>query len=145
MKTVTLEGLGPVPAVGLGMMRLPGCEDPASFIREAIEAGLHFFDHADIYGGGGSETIFGKAAKGLPRESYILQSKCGIRDGYYDLSKEHILASADAILRRLNTDYLDVLLLHRPDALMEPEEVAEAFDALHGAGKVRRFGVSNMN
>ena len=79
------------------------------------------------------------------REKIILQSKCGIDRGLYDFSKEHILTAVDGILSRLNTDYLDVLLLHRPDALCEPEEVAEAFDALKSSGKVRNFGVSNHN
>jgi predicted oxidoreductase len=127
------------------MMRFVGCDDPASFVRAALEAGLNFFDHADIYGGGESERTFGKAVAGLPRESYILQSKCGICTGYYDLSKGHILKSADNSLYRLNAEYLDVFLLHRPDALMEPEEIAEAFDELYQKGKVRHFGVSNMN
>ena len=147
MKTVMIGDIGPVPAVGLGMMRFAGCDDPPAFLRAALASGLNFFDHADIYGGGESERIFGKAMAGMgvPRESYVLQSKCGICTGYYDLSKEHILNSADKSLYRLNTEYLDILLLHRPDALMEPEEVAEAFDELYEKGKVRRFGVSNMN
>ncbi len=132
----------------IGCMRMAG-KTPAemnSFIHTAVEHGLNWFDHADIYGGGNSETVFGKALAGdtsLKREDLIIQSKCGIRKGYYDLSKEHILASVDEILSRLNTDYLDILLLHRPDALVEPEEVASAFDALEEAGKVRAFGVSN--
>ena len=79
------------------------------------------------------------------REKIILQSKCGIRQGMFDFSKEHILNSVDGILKRLRTEYLDVLLLHRPDALVEPEEVAEAFDQLESSGKVRHFGVSNQN
>lgn len=145
MNTVQLNGLGAVPAVGLGMMRLPGSENPVSFIRKAIEAGLNFFDHADIYGGGESERIFGRAVSGIARETYIVQSKCGIQRGFYDLSKDHIIASTKASLYRLNLAYLDILLLHRPDALMEPEEVAEAFDTLHSEGIVRHFGVSNMN
>ena len=105
-----------------------------------------FFDHADIYRDGVCEEIF---ANVLPmrtaiREKIILQSTCGVRTGIaFDFSKEHILASVDGSLRRLQTDYLDVLLLHRPDALVEPEEVAEAFDTLQTAGKVRHFGVSN--
>ena len=93
-----------------------------------------------------SETVFGEAFAGDPslkREDIYLQSKCGIRQGYYDLSKEHILKSVDGILKRLQTDYLDLLLLHRPDALVEPEEVAAAFDVLFESGKVRHFGVSN--
>ncbi len=79
------------------------------------------------------------------REKMIIQTKCGIRDGYYDFSKEHIIEAVNGSLKRLNTDYIDILLLHRPDALMEPEEVAEAFTILHSSGKVRYFGVSNQN
>lgn len=137
-----------VPAVVPGCMRLAqlGREEMNHFIHSAMERGANFFDHADIYGGGRSEELFGEAMQGdlsLKREDLILQSKCGIRKGYYDLSREHILASVDKILKRLQTDYLDVLLLHRPDALVEPEEVAEAFDRLEQSGKVRYFGVSN--
>ena len=117
------------------------------YIHSAMELGINFFDHADIYGGGKSEEIFGQAMKddsSLKREDMILQSKCGIRPGIcYDLSKKYILTSVDNILKRLNTEYLDILLLHRPDALVEPQEVAEAFDELEKAGKVRAFGVSN--
>ena len=111
-----------------------------------MEQGAYFFDHADIYGGGQSEAIFGEAMvqdKSIKREELILQSKCGIRQGFFDFSKEHIISSVDGILKRLQTEYLDVLLLHRPDALVEPEEVAEAFEELHAKGKVRYFGVSN--
>ncbi len=117
-----------------------------SFIHTAFERGLNWYDHADIYGGGKSEEVFGLAMandSSLKREDFIIQSKCGIRKGFYDFSKEYILASVDGILDRLRTEYLDVLLLHRPDALMEPEEVAEAFDLLEASGKVRAFGVSN--
>lgn len=146
MKQLPLGAKGPmVPAIGLGLMRLPTCPDPAGFLRTAMDAGFSFFDHADIYGGGESERIFGTAMAGVPRESYVLQSKCGIRKGFYDLSKEYILSSVDGSLKRLHTDYLDLLLLHRPDALMEPDEIAEAFTTLRTAGKVRRFGVSNMS
>lgn len=103
---------------------------------------------ADIYGGGECEEIFSDAIhmSDSVREKVILQSKCGICPGVsFDFSKEHILESVDGSLKRLKTDYLDVLLLHRPDALIEPEEVAEAFDILHKTGKVRYFGVSNQN
>lgn len=120
----------------------------ATLLETALENGIRHFDHADIYGygSGESERRFAQAmhAHGCPRESIILQSKCGIRDGYYDSSAAHILASVDGILDRLGTDYLDILLLHRPDALMEPTEVAEAFNRLQTTGKVRRFGVSNF-
>lgn len=111
-----------------------------------MDMGLNYFDHADIYGGGECEEIFGTVLEedsSLRREDMIIQSKCGICNGYYDHSKEHILDSVDGILRRLKTEYLDVLLLHRPDALTEPEEIAEAFDLLSASGKVRAFGVSN--
>ncbi len=150
MKTIRLGAAGPlVPAIGLGMMRLPNCPAPGAFLRAAMDAGFHFFDHADIYGGGSSETIFGQAMAGVPRDRYLLQSKCGIhKEGvkkYYDHSAPYIISSVEGILKRLNTDYLDLLLLHRPDALMEPEEIAGAFDALRTAGKVRHFGVSNSS
>ncbi|MBQ4068652.1 MAG: aldo/keto reductase [Lachnospiraceae bacterium] len=116
-------------------------------INAAIENGINFFDHADIYGQGKSELIFAEAVKnnsGIKREDIILQSKCGIRPGIcYDFSKDYIIKSVDGILQRLNTEYLDILLLHRPDALVEPYEVAEAFDELYRNGKVRKFGVSN--
>ena len=107
---------------------------------------FEFFDHADIYGKGECEKIFADVIGMSPsvREKIILQSKCGIRPGFFDFSKEHILNSVDGILSRLNTEYLDILLLHRPDALVEPCEVAEAFDILHKSGKVRYFGVSNQ-
>ena len=111
-----------------------------------MELELNFCDHADIYGGGACERVFGEMIKdaGVRREDLIIQSKCAIVPGkMYDFSKEHILSAVDGSLKRLGTDYLDVLLLHRPDALMEPEEVAEAFDELEKSGKVRHFGVSN--
>ena len=117
-----------------------------SYLAFCLENGLNFFDHADIYGKGVCETKFGQAVKrmGIQREDLILQSKCGIVPGImYDFSKEHILKSVDDILKRLGTEYLDVLVLHRPDALAEPEEVAEAFNSLEDSGKVRHFGVSN--
>ncbi|MBF0787527.1 MULTISPECIES: aldo/keto reductase family oxidoreductase [unclassified Streptococcus] len=141
-------GLG-VSRIALGCMRMASLDDKAAqaVVETALEQGITFFDHADIYGGGASERRFAMAMKGLKvdREAIMLQSKCGIRKGYFDFSKEHIVASVDAILSRLETDYLDVLALHRPDALMEPEEVAEAFSELKAAGKVRYFGVSNQN
>lgn len=139
-----------VPVVAVGCMRIGEMElsNAERFIRSAMEEGLNFFDHADIYGRGKCEQVFAEAVQMTPllREKMILQSKCGIVPGkMYDFSKEHILASVDGILERLKTEYLDVLLLHRPDALMEPEEVAEAFDKLEKAGKVRHFGVSNQS
>jgi len=132
-----------------GCMRFSGFDKEGMnrYIHSALELGINFFDHADIYGNGKSEEIFGQAMEGdfsLKREDMILQSKCGIRPGVcYDLSKDYILQSVDGILKRLRTDYLDILLLHRPDALVEPLEVAQAFDELEKSGKVRAFGVSN--
>lgn len=136
------------PAIALGCWRLHqrGHDEVTALLDAAMRHGINFFDHADIYGQGQSERIFADAVHelGLPRESMLLQSKCGIRNGYYDSGRRHILDSVDGILGRLDTDYLDILLLHRPDALMEPDEVAEAFSALAAAGKVRHFGVSNF-
>lgn len=140
-----------VPVVAVGCMRINSLDKPAaeSFVQTALENGANFFDHADIYGGGECESIFAEAIQMSPsvRETIILQSKCGIRPdkGMFDFSKEHILNSVDGSLKRLNTDYLDILLLHRPDTLVEPDEVAEAFDILESSGKVRHFGVSNQN
>ena len=151
MKTIKLglSGLS-VPTIAVGCMRINGITIPEaeSFIKSSIELGANFFDHADIYGGGACEEVFAKAIDMKPsvRETIILQSKCGIRPGIsFDFSKDYILKSVDGILKRLKTDYLDVLLLHRPDALVEPEEVAKAFDKLHKSGKVKFFGVSNQN
>lgn len=139
-----------VPVVAVGCMRINGLEKKAAerFVKTALELGANFFDHADIYGMGECEEIFAEAIgmTSSVREKIFLQSKCGIVPGLmFDFSKEHILASVDKILKRLRTDYLDVLLLHRPDALVEPEEVAEAFVILENSGKVRNFGVSNQN
>ncbi len=137
--------------VSLGCMRMAdlSVKDAARVINTSLENGIDFFDHADVYGGGKSEEIFAQAIDMKPavREKIFLQSKCGIRLNpvYYDFSKEHILEAVEGSLKRLKTDYLDVLLLHRPDALVEPEEVAEAFTALHSSGKVKYFGVSNQN
>lgn len=150
MKFVNVGGTElKAPVIVLGCMRISSMDkgEVSRLIHTAMEEGIHFFDHADIYGGGACEEIFAEAVDMKPsiREQMILQSKCGIRQGMYDFSKEHILRSVDGILKRLRTDYLDVLLLHRPDALMEPEEVAEAFTRLKESGKVRYFGVSNQN
>lgn len=116
-------------------------------VGTALDLGINFFDHADIYGGGLSELRFRDAIKHLNvnRDKMIIQSKCGIREGYFDFSKEYILSSVDGILERLGTEYLDFLILHRPDVLVEPEEVAEAFTKLRAEGKVKHFGVSNQN
>ena len=139
-----------VPAVAVGCMRIDGLDKKAaaSFVGKALELGANFFDHADIYGGNRCEEKFAEAlaSAGAARGDVILQSKCGIVPGkMYDFSKEHIVGSVEGSLRRLKTDYLDSLLLHRPDALVEPEEVAEAFESLHSSGKVKYFGVSNHN
>jgi len=129
-------------------MRIGGMEPTAldKLITTSIDLGIDFYDHADIYGGGKCEEVFAASLSrlGIDRSKLILQSKCGIRKGFFDFSKEHILSSVDGILQRLSTDYLDILLLHRPDTLVEPEEVAEAFTLLQKSGKVRHFGVSNQ-
>ena len=146
MKQVLLGGRLPVSAVAMGCMRLKDAKEPAdSVIGTALELGIDFFDHADIYGGGECESLFGEWLAAHPgiRNRIVIQTKCGIRPGCYDFSKEHILSAVEGSLKRLHTDYLDVLLLHRPDTLMEPEEVAEAFNMLAVSGKVRMFGVSN--
>lgn len=139
-----------VPTIAVGCMRINGlkADEAEKFVKGALDLGANFFDHADIYGKGTCEEVFAKAVQmnSTIREKMMIQSKCGIRpDISFDFSKEHILSSVDGSLKRLKTDYLDVLLLHRPDALVEPEEVAEAFDELQSSGKVRHFGVSNQN
>lgn len=138
-----------VGEISLGCMRMHELEkkDAAYVIENAMDVGVDFFDHADIYGGGKSEEVFANAINMNDdvREKMKLQTKCGIREGLFDFSKKHILESVEGSLRRLKTDYIDSLLLHRPDALMEPEEVAEAFTTLKESGKVRYFGVSNQN
>lgn len=140
-----------VPVVAVGCMRMNSLDKRQAerFVKTSLELGANFFEHADIYGAGKCEEIFAEAIQMSPsvRDKVILQSKCGIRPdkGMFDFSKEHILTSVDNILKRLRTEYLDVLLLHRPDTLVEPEEVAEAFDQLERSGKVRHFGVSNQN
>ena len=123
-------------------------------VRAALDAGVNFFDHADIYARGKNEEAFSGVWKEMPglRDKVIVQTKCGIRfendpvpgvPARYDYSKQHILSTVEGSLRRLKTDYVDILLLHRPDALVEPEEVAAAFEQLYVSGKVRYFGVSN--
>ena len=149
MRTIKLGSSSlEVPVIAVGCMRINTLEkkEAERFVQAALEEGANFFDHADIYGKGACEEIFADAIhmNDNIREKIILQSKCGIREGMFDFSKEYILQSVDGILQRLKTDYLDVLLLHRPDALVEPEEVAEAFDILESSGKVRHFGVSNQ-
>lgn len=149
----------------LGCMGLGGgwSKDPISAehitqahcaVDTALSVGISMFDHADIYAFGKAETVFGKVLKDKPglREKILLQSKCGIRfpedngtPARYDFSASYIINSVEGILRRLSTDYLDVLMLHRPDALMDADEVADAFRLLKTSGKVRHFGVSNMS
>lgn len=133
----------------LGLMRISPLDDEEirTLVRSARDAGITMFDHADIYGEErhGCERRFGEAGAvpAAERDQVVIQSKVGIRRGYFDFSREHILTTVDESLAALETDYLDLLLLHRPDTLVEPEEVAAAFDELHAAGKVRAFGVSN--
>jgi predicted oxidoreductase len=150
MKTLTFPGTDLSPSnIILGLMRIQELSDEEirTLVGTARDAGINFFDHADIYGSSthGCEARWGEAItlSSAEREQIILQSKAGIRNGYFDFSKEHILEAVDGSLSALNTDYLDILLLHRPDALVEPEEVAAAFDTLEASGKVRHFGVSN--
>ena len=155
MKYVNLREDLKVSNVVMGCMRI--ADKPLWQTEETIALafnnGVNMYDLADVYGDGEAERVFGEAMRnlGIDRKDYILQSKCGIRkDGKgkinrFDFSKKYILKAVDNILSRLNTDYLDILLLHRPDTLVEPEEVAEAFDKLRNAGKVRAFGVSNFS
>lgn len=137
-----------VPVIGVGCMRINTLDQAAAetFLRTAVDEGLNFFDHADIYADGACEEQFAKALhmNSSIREKIMIQSKCGIRKGMFDFSKKHILEAVNGSLERLQTDYLDVLLLHRPDALVEPEEVASAFETLKSSGKVRHFGISNQ-
>ena len=135
--------------IALGCMRISQLSpvEVDHLVHTALDHGICFFDHADIYGGGQSEEKFGILLKEEPslRENMFLQSKTSIREGMYDCSGEYIIASVEKSLERLHTDHLDCLLLHRPDVLMEPQEVKEAFDQLEQSGKVLQFGFSNMN
>lgn len=139
-----------VSSIIMGCMRMPNLtvDQAERMIHTAAELGINYFDHATCYGWGEAESRFGDAfAKtGLKREDIYIQSKCGLNfdKQEFDWTKENILTSVDESLNRLKTDYLDVLLLHRPDLIFEPEEVAAAFDKLEGQGKVRHFGVSNV-
>ena len=152
MKTINVvNGPQNASAVILGCMRMPALsvEEAAGMIRAAAEEGVNFFDHATCYGDGEAETRFGDAfpLTGLRRQDVYIQSKCGLHFDRkeFDWSRDDILESAEGSLKRLKTDYLDVLLLHRPDLLFDPEEVAEAFYLLERSGKVRHFGVSNVS
>lgn len=136
-----------ISRVALGCMRIGDMTDSQAdaHIMNAVECGINYFDHADIYGGGKCEEVFGGVLRRNPelRDKIIVQTKCGIRRGMYDFSREHIVSSVEGSLKRLGIEHIDVLLLHRPDMLMEPEEVAAAFDELEQSGKVGAFGVSN--
>ncbi|MET4781652.1 aldo/keto reductase [Glaciihabitans sp. UYNi722] len=150
MKTMTLPNTTlEVSDIILGLMRIEPLSDEGirSLVGAARDSGINFFDHADVYGGKPHqcERRFGEAVTFSTEEraAVTIQSKVGIRSGFWDYSKEHILESVDKSLAALQTEYLDILLLHRPDALVEPDEVAAAFDTLLAAGKVRNFGVSN--
>ena len=153
MKQIVIGGIVESSAVALGCMRICRVpyDDARKVVFQALDLGIRLFDHADVYGFGKSEEIFGKILDlNVPsvRENIQIQTKCTlIRDEvqtlYNDQSKTHIIKSAEASLKRLGTEYLDMFLLHHPDTLVEPEEVAEAFDHLHATGKVRCFGVSN--
>ncbi|MFA6619164.1 MAG: aldo/keto reductase [Candidatus Neomarinimicrobiota bacterium] len=150
MKTLTLPSTTlKTSAIIHGCMRIAKMtiSDAEILIKTALDNGINFFDHADIYGAGKSEEVFAQALNMNPeiREKIFIQTKCGIQKGYFDFSKEHIISSLENSLKRLKTDYVDTFLLHRPDTLIEPEEVAEAFETLESAGKVRHFGVSNHN
>ena len=148
MKKINIGDMS-ASAVSLGCMRMNGLDEKSvdAIMEAALNNGINYFDHADIYGGGNSERLFGEYLKRNrnSRESIYIQTKCAIHDGQYDFSKEHIVSSVDSSLARLGIDYVDALLLHRPDTLMEPEVVAEAFECLKKSGKVRHFGVSNHN
>lgn len=139
-------------AIALGIMRMSALTSTkaAEVLETVLESGINFIDSADMYGDGKSELVFGEALKeaNISRDKFFIQSKGGIVTGdekRYDFSKQHLLDSVDGILERMGIDYLDSYLLHRPDPLMEPEEIAEAFDILQASGKVRHFGVSNFN
>lgn len=146
MKQILIGGLLPSSQIALGCSRFGSYSKKQgdALIRTCLEEGISFFDLADIYMGGASEEVFGSVLTSDLRNHLLLQSKCSVYDGYYDLSRQHILDAVDTSLKRLHTDHLDSLLLHRPDTLLEPEEIAAAFETLHREGKVRYFGVSNF-
>lgn len=163
MKQVKLGGLDALEtsAVALGIMRMTALDSDqaANVLETAHDHGITMIDSADIYGNGHSETVFGEALKktSLSRDDFVIQSKGGIVldpershgdlvfGQRYDFSKQHLIDAVDGILKRMGVDYLDSFLLHRPDTLMEPEQISDAFDTLTRAGKVRYFGVSNFN
>ena len=139
-----------VSSVILGLMRIGKMADAEirSLFDAAVESDINMIDHADVYGGTvhHCEARFGEAVRlsATDRSRLLIQTKAGIRQGYFDFSAEHILEAVDGSLAALRAEYIDVLLLHRPDALVEPDDVARAFDKLHSGGKVRHFGVSNQ-
>lgn len=151
VRKITL-GANDAPNVVLGVMRIADKtdEEVRALVAAARDVGIDFFDHADVYGNElhGCESRFADALQLAPseREQITLQTKAGIvREGpYFDFSYDHLVTSVEGSLQALKTDYIDILLLHRPDALVEPEEVARAFDHLESSGKVRAFGVSNQ-
>ena len=147
MKTIKIGDSIIASRLSYGCMRIGGKTEKQAeaVVKTALESGINFFDNADIYCGGKSEELFGKAIKDVDRDTIFVQSKCGIRKGFYDFSKEHIISSVEGSLKRIGCGYLDVLCLHRPDVLFEGEEVAEAFDELQSRGLVKNFGVSNFN
>ena len=149
MKRITIGNKFEASAVALGAMRMAGLDiqKAEAVVNTYYENGVDFVDHADIYGGGKSEEIFAEVLKRNPslKDKFIVQDKVGIRKGFYDASCAHVVSAAEGCLKRLNMESIDVLLLHRPDALMEPDELAEAFMRLKKDGKVRFFGVSNEN
>ncbi|OOR80233.1 aldo/keto reductase [Streptococcus mitis] len=153
MKYITLgQDDKELSEIVLGMMRIKdkSVKEVEELVETALSVGINAFDLADIYGRGRCEELLGLVLKNRPdlREKMWIQSKCGIRIEeftYFDFSKDYIIKSVDGILQRLKIDHLDSLLLHRPDALMESDQVAEAFDLLYKQGKVRDFGVSNQN
>ena len=148
IKTQTIYNLE-ASRIGLGAMRYAakGTQHIQELIEAAHALGYNFFDHADIYGDGQAEQVFGDALKAssVKREDIILQSKAGIQYRAYNFDPQHLVTQIEQSLKKLGTDYLDIFLLHRPDTLMEPELIAEAFDKLESQGKVRHFGVSNFN
>lgn len=135
--------------ISLGCMRLANLnvDQVEELIKKAVSLGITFFDHADIYGNGRCEELFGEvlARNKELREKIIIQTKCGIRNGFYDFSKDYIIEQVKKSIEHLKCGYIDILLLHRPDALVDYEEVNQAFDYLFKNGLVKEFGVSNMN
>ena len=149
MKTIKMANGMSVSAVSLGCMRFEDIDykRTEAIMDKALELGINYYDHADVYGAGRCESLFGEYLKNHKsvRDGIYIQTKCALKVGEYDFSKEHIISAVEGSLSRLGVDYVDALLLHRPDTLMEPEEVAAAFSKLESEGKVKHFGVSNHN